>query len=85
MTHLVYPPKFYITIVFSWDDHNTQETLEKIGYAKFWGVNKVIMVYVNIVNELTISKHTSACGTIPCKSLVTDTTVRPVTVVAISV
>ena len=28
--HLVYPTKFYITIVlgFSWDDHNTQEKLE---------------------------------------------------------
>ena len=36
-------PKFCIIIVFdlSWDDCNSQEKLEKNGYAKFLGVNKV--------------------------------------------
>ena len=29
----------------------TQEELETIGYAKFWGVNKVIMVYAKVVDE----------------------------------
>ena len=37
------PPKFSISIVlaFAWDDCNTQEKLETIGYTKFWGSNKV--------------------------------------------
>ena len=45
--HLVYPPKFYITIGFdfSWDDCNTQEELETmVMQFFFWrggGVNKV--------------------------------------------
>ena len=32
-------PKFCIIIVFdlSWDDYNSQEKLEKNGYAKFLG------------------------------------------------
>ena len=36
LKHLVYPPKFCITMIFdfSWDDCNTQES-ENNGYAKF--------------------------------------------------
>ena len=40
--HLVYPLKFYITIIvfdFSWDDCKTQEKLEKMVMQNF-GVNK---------------------------------------------
>ena len=37
------PPKFSVSIVFafSWDDCNTQEKLETIGYTIIWGSNKV--------------------------------------------
>ena len=40
---LVQMPKFCIIIVFDlpWVDRNSQEKLEKNGYAKFLGVNKV--------------------------------------------
>ena len=41
--HLVYPQKFCITIVsnFSWVLQVVPREIEDIGYAKFWGVNKV--------------------------------------------
>ena len=41
--HLVYPPKFYITIVldFSWDDCNNQEKLETMVMENVLEVNKV--------------------------------------------
>ena len=42
--HLVYPPKFYVTIVlvFSWDDYNIYPgEIGNNGYEKFGGVNKV--------------------------------------------
>ena len=41
--HLVYPPKFYITIVlvFSSDDYNTQEKLGTTVMKNLGGVNKV--------------------------------------------
>ena len=37
------PPKFSLSIIFafSWDDCNTQEKRETIGYIKFWRSNKV--------------------------------------------
>ena len=37
--HLVYPPKFYITVVFdfAWDDCNTQEELETMVMQFFFG------------------------------------------------
>ena len=30
--------------------------IENNGYAKFWGVNKVIMVYVKMMNTLLVSE-----------------------------
>ena len=41
--HVVYLPKFCITIVssFSWILHSFQEKIEDNGLAKFWGINRV--------------------------------------------
>ena len=41
--HLVYPPKFCITIVFefSWDDCNTQEKLETMVMQNVGEVNEM--------------------------------------------
>ena len=41
--HLVYHPKFCISIVFSfsWDSCNTQEKIKNsFGLCKIWGTNK---------------------------------------------
>ena len=50
--HLVYFPKFCITIIFdfSWDDCNTQEKLETVVMQNFRGQTRCIMVYVKMVN-----------------------------------
>ena len=54
--HVIYPPKFYITIVFnfSWDDCNTQEKLETIVMHFFvvgkGGGGSCIIVYVKMGN-----------------------------------
>ena len=49
--HLVYFPKFCITIIFdfSWDDCNTQEKLETMVMQNFRGLTRCIMVYVKMV------------------------------------
>ena len=41
--HLVYPPKFYITIVssFSWVSLSSQEKSKTMVMQNVWGVNKV--------------------------------------------
>ena len=41
--HLVYFPKFCLTIVssFSWVLHSSQEKIEDNELAKFWGVNRL--------------------------------------------
>ena len=50
--HLVYFPKFCITIIFyfSWDDCDTQEKLETIVMQNVRGYTRCIMVYVKMVN-----------------------------------
>ena len=49
--HLVYPPKFCITVVFdfSWDDSDTLEKLETMVMQNFRGQIRYIIIYVKMV------------------------------------
>ena len=51
MMHLVYPPKFCITVVFdfSWDDSDTLEKLETMVMQNFRGQIRYIIIYVKMV------------------------------------
>ena len=51
ITHLVYPPKLCITIVFdfSWDDCNTQDNLKTMVKQNSEAKTRCIMVYVKVV------------------------------------
>ena len=67
LTHLVYPPKFCIKIVFdfSWDDCNTQGKSET-GYVKFCGLKQGVL--------WSLSKFASCMWGNPTQSWILDST-----------